>query len=266
MSQLEFEFQDVLNELDAFARIAEKYLRPESRQVLPQLAAELEGIRNTPTNVTHVWGIRNERPLRTTVSVGEYQPDGEGEHNVYAEITSQWEIERIKPPGKKNQPGQRFRLVGIASTRIRLLKEVNANQPSEELAMWRMEIGDSYSPGCHFHIQVLGESTDGPFPHSLDVPRLPGLISTPAATVEYVLAELFQDDWQQHLATKSADVNRWAPIQRQRLSSVLGWHLSRVQEANGSPWPALKASRPPTHLFVAEKGWPPKVVAPPVGA
>jgi hypothetical protein len=265
VSLLEFEFQDVINELDALTRMAEKYVRPESRLVLPQLVSELEGIRTTPTSVKHVWGIRNERPLQTTVSFGDYQPNGEGEHNVYAEITSQWEIERIKPAGKKNQPGRRFRLVGIASTRVRLLREVGVGQPPEELAMWRMEIGDSQSPGCHFHTQVLGEKPEAPFPHSLDVPRLPGLISTPAAAVEYVLAELFQEKWQQHLSTKSADVARWAPIQRQRLSSVLGWHLSRIQEANGSPWPALKTSRPPAHLFVAEKGWPPKVVAPPLG-
>ena len=250
MSALEFSFQEVISEIAAIARIANAYITPASQFVLPQLRTELENIQAATTDGTWQWGIKNDQPLVTRISRGDYQPDGQGEHNVFAEITSVWEVYRIRPAGKKNRPAERFALDGLASTRVRIFKEL-PQDGKEQIAMWRMEIGDAVSPGCHFHVQVLGEGVTGPFPHSLDVPRLPGLISTPTAVIEYVLAELFQDDWLKHLATKSADVNRWAPIQKKRLGAVLEWQRGVVAEAQNSPWPTLKSSRPPSSLFIA---------------
>lgn len=252
MSALEFRFQDVLNEIDALEKIIGSFCSPSHRDVLPQLRTELADVRDTVTDRDWTWGIRNERPFRTTVSRGAYQRDDQGAHNVFAEITSTWTIRRVRPPGKKGQRADRFALTGNASTRIRLYEEAQPGQQPLPLGMWRMEVGVAHSPGCYFHVQVLGETDDRPFPHSLDVPRLPGVLTTPPSVVEYVVAELFQDQWLKHLATQTADLNRWIPIQRGRLGAVLKWQLGVVKDAQGSPWMALKQAKPYADLFVTD--------------
>ena len=117
--------------------------------------------------------------------------------------------------------------------------------------MWRAEVGDAASPGCHFHVQIAGDKEDPPFPKALDVPRLPGFFVTPATVVEYVLGELFQREWLEHLATRGADLNRWWPIQQRRLCAVLQWQLDVVRDASGSsPWATLKRQKPQAGLFL----------------
>ena len=251
MSALEFGFQDVLNEVDALDKIIGPFCQPRSRTVLPQLITELKSIRDNEADRYWTWGLRESNPFYTAVSLGAYQPNDQGADNVFAEITSTWTIRRI-PPRKRSEKAERFKLIGNASTRVRLHREVPAGSDPDELAMWRAEIGDAVSPGCHFHVQVLGDTAEAPFPSSLDVPRLPGLIVTPAAVVEYVVSELFQDTWLKHLGTQGADLNRWWPIQRRYLGAVLAWQLKIIKEASGSPWGTLKKAKPGSRLFLED--------------
>ena len=244
---LQFKFQEMLTEIDALAGVARGFIEPGHNEVFDQLSTVLKNIRDDPTNKTYEWGIKENYPLRTRVSYGEYQGSCGGQHNVFAEITSVWEIRRIKP-SKRSAPAERFELTGLASTRVRLM-EVQPGADPAQIAMWRMEIGDASSPGCHFHVQVLGEAHVGQFPRSLDVPRLPGLVATPPAVIEFVVGELFQKEWPKHIAGQSAKLQRWAPIQRNRLSAVLGWHSKIVCESSGSPWTTLKGKKPPDELF-----------------
>jgi hypothetical protein len=250
MTELEFRFQDMLDEVDALSKIAVDFIDAGHRSVLAELGTVLENIRDEPSERRRRWGIEQSNPLRTELSFGGYQKNNEGQHNIFAEITSAWEIQRIKPPGKRALRADRFALKGLASTCVRLMRKDAQDGTAEQLAMWRMEIGDSQSPGCHFHVQVLGESADPPFPKSLDVPRLPGIIATPLAVIEYVLAELFQDDWPKHVATQSAHLNRWAPIQKRRVTAVLDWQSKVVRESSGSPWATLKNNKPDVGIFL----------------
>jgi hypothetical protein len=251
MSDLEFGFEDVLGEVDALDKIVGRFCQPRSRSVLPQLISDLRSIRDTEADCSWTWGIRENNPFYTDISRGAYQPDEQGADNVFAEITSTWTIRRI-PPRRKSQRAGRFKLMGNASTRVRLHREPAAGDAPDELAMWRAEIGDAVSPGCHFHVQVLGDAQEAPFPTSLDVPRLPGLIVTPAGVVEYVISELFQDGWLRHLGTQGADLNRWWPIQRRYLSAVLAWQLKIVKDASGSPWGTLKKAKPSSQMFLED--------------
>jgi hypothetical protein len=219
--------------------------------VLQGLITSLDGIRETPSDREWEWGIQESQPFLTEVSRGEYQPDDQGSLNVYAEITSTWTIRRV-PPKKRSQRAERFLLTGNASTRVRLHREPSALANAAQLAMWRAEVGASSSPGCHFHVQIGGDLDDPPFPKALDVPRLPGLLVTPPAVVEYVVGELFQDRWLKHIAGQTADLNRWWPIQRRRLGAVLGWQLKVVRSASGSPWATLKKRKPEAGLFLEE--------------
>jgi hypothetical protein len=131
---------------------------------------------------------------------------------------------------------------------VRLVCDPSNGDQHQEIAMWRMEIGDSNSPGCHFHVQILGQTADFPFPKTLSVPRLPSLMMTPAATVEFVLAELFQDEWAKHIARNGPHLNRWSAIQKGRWISLLNWKLDLVK--NGiNPWTAIKSAKPTSKLF-----------------
>jgi hypothetical protein len=246
MSELEFAFQDVLDELDAVSLVAEPFIAPESQKVLAELRGGLKSFASEATARSFDWGIPAERPLRTRVSEGEYEEHSRGSLRIMAEITSVWTIKQVRDGGKKALAA-RFTLAGKTSTMVRI-------RPSEgetEVAMWRMEVGDARSPGCHFHVQVLGEADAVPFPKSLSVPRLPAIHATPPAVIEFVMGELFQENWDKHVTARSVHVKRWAPIQRQRLEKLLTWQLKVVRENSlGSPWISLKRGKPEASLFV----------------
>jgi hypothetical protein len=122
----------------------------------------------------------------------------------------------------------------------------------EELAMWRIEIGDDDSPGCHFHVQIRGEEDDGPFPKRLSVPRLPTCLASPMAALEFLLAELFQEAWRRHVSAETDALKSWRAIQRERLRKLFEWQSHTVAGLNqASPWSTLKLAKPPADIFVA---------------
>jgi hypothetical protein len=197
------------------------------------IKTSLEEIRVRASGRSYRWGIQESSPLCTRASRG-YELGEGGRHPVFAEITSTWEIE---PLGAHN-PGARlhrkFALTGIASTRVRLFREdVDGNH--EDLAMWRMEIADEASPGCYFHVQVLGDKDGAPFPRFLSIPRLPSFFATPPFVLEFVLGELFQDEWRKEAVKESNSLKMWRPIQSKRLANLLGWQRDKLRGALGSP-------------------------------
>ena len=248
MTKLRFRFKDSIDEVEALSTVARGFIRPECYHLLANLKTSLEGLQATAQTSPIAWGISEQTPLRTIMSDGEYHPGGGGAHRVCAEFTSKWEIQRIASV-RKRMPAKFFELVGAASTRVRLLQVLEDGGLGDQLAMWRMEIGDDSSPGCRFHVQVLGEEAALPFPHSLDVPRLPSVIATPPAVIEYVLGELFQARWASWIASESPAVNRWSVIQRERLEALLSWKLAIVRGSTGAPWPAIKRAKLSSNMF-----------------
>ncbi len=121
--------------------------------------------------------------------------------------------------------------------------------------MWRMEIADDASPGCYFHVQVLGEEDRPPFPKSLSVPRLPGFFVTPPFVLEFVLGELFQDEWKREAVRESDSLKMWRPIQLKRLANFLRWQRDKLRDSQGSPWVVLKSLQPDANLFIEDMVW-----------
>jgi hypothetical protein len=252
MSKLEFLFSEIDEEVRAIEEVAQHFIEYGSQDVLDQLRVNLGNIRARPMGRQYEWGIPQYRPLRTITSRGDYEPEGKGKHYVFAEISSKWDIEPLGEHNRKSLPHRKFRLAGNASTRVRLVMGTQ-EEPGDELAMWRMEIGDDNSPGCHFHVQILGESSNPPFPHSLSIPRLPGILITPMAVLEFVLAELFQDEWKRYAAEENTHVQLWRSIQKKRLEALLNWKVKQVKESSGCPWTMLKSAKPPASLFLEAK-------------
>ncbi len=229
MSELEFLFQDVLTEIDALNKVAQRFIARESREVLPELRGRLKLIQDNPSTRIRPWGIDPSRPLRTVVS---HHRDA---FNLYAEMSSIWQIRSVQEKGGRFAR-DRFVLAGLTSTRVHL----RARADNREVVSWRMEVGDSHSPGCHFHSQ-LG---------NLSAPRLPAIHTTPLAVLELVLGEIFQDAWDREVAGNGPELQRWAPIHRRWLRQLLDWQLAQVQRPGGAPWIALKRTKPPHDLFV----------------
>ncbi len=243
---LDFSIKEFLTEIAAVEAITARFTARESAGVLPRLRISLENLRYQKNDAISRWGIPEEEPFRTSVSYGEYERDSNGEHNVFAEITSVWEI---GPYGNREAGGvsKLLRLHGIASTRVRLIRE--SHDGLEEIAMWRMEIGDDNAPGCRFHVQVLGEVDEIPFPHSITVPRLPSIMVSPMAVIEFVVGELFQDSWPREASRGGASMDMWRSIQTKRLDRLLNWQSSVVQNNLGSPWLSLKTATISHDLF-----------------
>src|SRR5262249_31384679 len=189
------------------------------------------------------------------ISQGKYEKGGrEGKHDVFGEITSIWIISPSDPKATSRTLAKTFSVTGKASVRIRLV-EPNSVSGDRELAMWRVELGDVHAAGCYCHIQVLGEDgrIDPLFPHSLSVPRLPALVFPPMAALEFVIAELFQDEWRQQVAREAPAIQMWRSIHQKRFRSLFAWKYELVKTHSGTPWTAIKFTNPQPKLFLEQE-------------
>ena len=247
-----FSFLEMNIEIENMKKLSATFLEDSStHSVLPMWQRDLLSYRASRTTGIHPWTIRESKPIRTKPSNGEYQCGGNGHHKVFGEVSAKWEIQLVRLKGKKKHYAPSlFSLNGLASTKVRIL-EVRGTEEIE-LARWRFEIGDSQSPGCHFHVQVLGDDNDVMFPRTLDVPRLPGIMVTPMDALEFLLAELFQDEWKKITSRSSDALAAWAACQRKRLTKVLEWQQTTLSTGSGSPWTLLKISKPDSDLLIKE--------------
>jgi hypothetical protein len=240
MASLEFSAGALARELEAIKELGgSRFLAPETPGRLDQLKYQLPPLVESKGGK---WFIPLDQPLKTraTSSHG-------GGPELWAELSAKWELKRVGNT-------QIVRLSGIASVRVGLWRE--ANPTPERVAMWRMEIGDERSPGCYFHTQILGDAPHVPYPNWLSVPRLMGFIPTPAVALEFVLAELFQEEWAEHTSQATRATLNWAGIQRPRLAAMFNWH-GRVLGEEGDfavPWTALKSAKPDIILVKALVG------------
>jgi hypothetical protein len=165
-------------------------------------------------------------------------------------LAFKWQVLRVRPK-KHKSPAEQFELVGIASTVVRVVQVDSEGADRDEIAMWRTEVGDAQSPGCHFHVQIRGENEELPFPKSLSVPRLPTCLTTPMAAMEFMLGELFQERWRERVSAQTNVLNAWRSIQVSRMEKLFEWHLKEIRDSHTSPWLALKGAKPQRNIFVS---------------
>jgi hypothetical protein len=267
---LEFRFEDFLEEIDSFKSSAQKFLDPyEASRVLDQYKAALKALRERHNEKNlPAWEIPRDYPLKTKISKGMYEPGNRrGRHHVQAWISCKWNIRPTVP--KKRALPDTFVIVGLASSRVELFDCCSKTEETlESLGSWRMELGTTdveesrrrtdtttkpKFPGCFFHLSVLGEKTGAEevFPKTLSVPRFPSVIFSPIAVTEFVLGELFPDEWAHPARHAQPDSRRLASIQRRRFTSILQWQLDEVKNNHASaPWVVLKRSAPRANLFI----------------
>jgi hypothetical protein len=245
---LVFRVADLRREIASLGVLARDFLDLSAEQVLAAADTQLTQICQRRGGRPCDWEISESWPLRTAVSAGEFQPAQTNGMPVHGQISFIWQLVPVDPANQK-QAAREVTLVGKASTKITIVAGP-PEAPGKELAMWRMEVADDAAPGACFHVQVLGREFDEMFPHGLDVPRLPSALVSPFACVEFIIGELFQDQWAKHANRDFGDVRDWHGLQSDRMKRQLTWHLKQVDAASGSPWSAWKQATPPTRLFV----------------
>lgn len=245
---LRLSFKEFADEITAFSALASPLLDQSAPAVLTAYGEALRSIRDSRHFAQATWTIPSNAPLKTAVSIGQYEPSPRrGRHHVQACISSTWGITPIKPDGAKSVPVRDFLLSGVASTAIEF-RDVTSDIV---IALWKMEVGNIGAPGCHFHVGIGGAHAWSVFPSTLSVPRLPGLVFSAMSACEYVLNELFQDEWPKTAAKPHAKgAEQWNPIQRRRLLALLKWtHKTVMKAGRSSPWGDLKAEKPEADLF-----------------
>ena len=231
---MRFKRSELVREVKALRKIASAFLDGSARRTLERWESAL--------SATSVEVLRVELPeLKTRPNEGAHEAGHRrGALNVYAGITGCWES-RLE--------GGLVEFCGIASTRIGLFNAEN----DERLGMWRVELGVEDAPGCYFHVQVLGDREEPPFPHGLPVPRLPSIFVTPMAATEYVIGELFQDQWEKAVSQRRPDEDYWRRLQGKRLRCLLGWQVRELtKQVQSSPWMTLKSAKPDGNIFLDE--------------
>lgn len=247
MAGLRFKFAELIAELDILKTIGEKFLDPGTIWVLDKLRS----------NLNSVWSAEENQPIKLSLSAlhtkqspGDYEiGDRHGKPTVYAVITGTWVVRPLGNNAKKSKAKAKrlLEFSDIASTVVELYDVRNTQT---RVAMWRMELGADDHPGCYFHVHVLGDSDEPPFPKGIPIPRLPSVFVTPMGAIEYVLSELFQDKWAKAAATNSHQMLRWRSLQIERLHRLLNWYQKQLDNVVSSPWVHMKSAKPDGEIFL----------------
>jgi hypothetical protein len=254
VSELRFLFEEMHREVGDFYSLAKSFLSPSADDCLRAFASRLLTIRsnaplaNNPPEVVnrkYRWEIPGHQPLLTKSSRRYEKGKRQGRLEIVGRLTTVWEITPDPKASKMDTPRQ-FRLSGKASVVVEWVDPTS----HQTLVQWNVDVaappgtGEPAPPGCMIHTQIDN-------PSRLPVPRLPCIVFTPLAVAEFVLSELFQDEWERHCLGTACE--NWAATQKRRLSALLAWQQQVVDGAAGPPWTALKRERLPHDRFVATK-------------
>ena len=239
-------------------KLASKFLEQGAAEILAGVKGQIENLKSSRQTITV--GVDESRPIRTIACKGGYERNNGGTcKDLFGEILFKWELLPKGNPIKK-QGGKRIvEVAGIASSVVRL--NVERGGCKVTLASWRMEFGDSVSPGSFFHVQIpdtlgagMGVEDTLPlerWPHWLPVPRIPIPPITPMLALEFTLGEIFRDEWRAHLKSGVHEVNSWRSLQRKRYSRYFEWQRKNVDSSGvGSPLLSIIDAKPCSEFFL----------------
>lgn len=248
---LQFRYQELVGEIVALREMAQKFLEGNGADMLTALEKELDRIREMPTGSILELQLH---PLRTRPTRSYEIGSRSGGIDIYAYVTGIWEL---RPLGQRGKPKRKVEFMGKASAKIEIWHKDylwrERDSPDKRLAGWQIELGAHDSPGCYFHIQILGDRDAPPFPRSIPIPRMPSPFVTPMTAVEFVLGELFQDEWSQEASRACHHHSHWGAIQQKRLHCLLEWQKVAMRAGQSSPLMNLKEAKPPPNLFLGER-------------
>ena len=251
---LRYKIAELINEVKLMQAMAAGFLAENAITVLERLIQQFETLRYRSHAATI--GVDPAWPITTRVCNGGYERNNGGDRkDLFGELFFKWELLPVGSAKRKLEAD----VVGIASSVARL--KIDHLGTKAVIASWRMEFGDSTSPGAFFHAQIpdtLGgtapkDDSTSPqmWPSWLPVPRLPIPAMTPMLALEFLLAEIFQESWPKHLVSGGHSVDGWRALQRQRYVRFFEWQQKNAMvSGQGSPLLAMKAAKPPSDMFL----------------
>lgn len=257
-SALQFYVADLSAEVLLMEKLSANFLEQGARGVLAEVKSQIESLKSISQKITI--GVDDNRPIRTIVCNGGYERNKGGQcKDLFGEIVFKWELLPKGNPNKKQGGNRLVEVAGIASSVARL--NVDRGGHKTTLASWRMEFGDSISPGAFFHVQIpdtlpTSTNTGQPpklekWPEWLPVPRIPIPPITPMLALEFTLGEIFGEQWRDHLGSGSHEASRWRNLQRQRYLRYFDWQKQNVDKSSlGSPLLAMTAAKPHWDFFL----------------
>lgn len=164
-----------------------------------------------------VWQISNQHPVETNAAEREAG-------SLFGRLSFKWEVRSITR--------ETFSIVGNASTTI----EIHNLETNSAPISWNTDVGASGHPGYRLHVQFRLDDK------SVEVPRLPALLLTPVDCLDFLLGELFQDEWKRHQYDNSVQTARWTQYVRKRVCHLLRTKAECAEQARGiTPWMTLKS-------------------------
>ena len=240
MAGLRFKIAELERETIAMKTMGKGFLDPQKLWVLDRFLSNLQSIGGAHKGKHKGKEHSLELECLHTRPSNKYEAGNRrGGKKIHAVISGTWDL---RPLAKRE-----IEFCGKASTKIALY---DSNNPDTRLAMWRLELGDEKSPGCYVHAHILINSPDPPFLKSSPIPRLPSLFVTPMSAIEFVLGELFQDEWAKATTSNANDTPYWRELQKKRLQKLLSWYQDQMKNLVFSPWIALKQAKPEDGLFL----------------
>lgn len=236
---LVFKVSDLTNQLMYLETVSKRFLDTASAGKIQSAAEQLryalkERSRARGEHRRFRWIVPKDEPIRTIQSTGDYQADGQGAHTVLGELSFVWEMEASSSQGYAVLVDNASISCTVTTVADRLV-----------LAEWNFDIGDAQAPGTLFHVQQkLG--ADG-----LDVPRWHSLVVTPADALDFLLGELFQEEWPKTQSAKTTDTARFRSAQVGLTKALVCGVLSSIdQMSDRSALMSLKQWQPPRRIFV----------------
>ncbi|MCH7479622.1 MAG: hypothetical protein IIA14_16165 [SAR324 cluster bacterium] len=240
MAGLQFEIAELVKEIKALRDISKGFLEPGTIGKLDEIKVLIEQIWNASEGSE--FSLKFE-DLKTVPSKGAYEWGGRrGGLSVYALISGRWDVKLLGySSGKgKTRAGRKLEFCGNVSTTVEVRESGNNNC----VVKWNMDIATTDSPGCYFHIQI---------PNQIPIPRIPSLFVTPMGAIEFVIGEMFQEEWEKATSGGTANPAYWRALQAKRLKTLLLWQRGVLEGILSTPWMALKRAKPNGELFLDEK-------------
>jgi hypothetical protein len=210
---------------------------------LAQIELPTRSLKFISKKPTGRWQIELSEPIKTVPSWGACEADSKGK-DLQWWMSFVWDL-------KRGRTGI-VELNGKASTAL-TIHEIERNgrscrlkhARSKWLQRWNIDIvTEEGAPGPAIHVQISSTA-------NLPVPRLPSILFTPADCLDFLLGELFQEEWAEHLSGHSHTAS-FAVSQQDRMRRLLKEHDSRLQDRGRlSAWMSFKKGRPTDDLFLA---------------
>ena len=213
MAELHFSTDRIKAETNGMADLAEKFLERGQSQ---QLRDAAHGLSRALAS-GGIWQISRHHPLETSAAEREAGM-------LFGRLSFKWEVRSINR--------ETFSVTGNASTTI----EIHDLERNSALISWNTDIGGSGHPGYRLHVQFRLHD------ESVEIPRLPSFLLTPVDCLDFLLGELFQDEWKRHQYENHLRTARWTQYVRKRVCHLLRTKAECAEQARGiTPWMTLKS-------------------------